>query len=334
MRVFLTGGSGFIGQALLRRLLDRGDHVHLLLREGRPLLGVSPIHHANMTIFRGGLHDQVLLCQGMRGCDLVFHLAAHVGLTSGESALFEETNVDGTRNVIDAALAEGVKKVVYTSTVMTIGPTEGFIANEETSRQSDYLSDYERTKAMAEAEVKSAAQRGLPVVIVSPAFVYGPGRRSRSSLNRFLHEGMSRGYALIPGGGGQKINMVYVDDVVEGHLLAASHATIGEKYILGGENVTIHDLALKLKRLVPRRLTLLHLPWPLIHGVSRMAWLISLFQGGVCRMPPQFVTMIQQDWAYSSKKAIDGLGYRLTPLNQGLSLMLQEFCKNKGGDKD
>ena len=182
--VFVTGATGFIGGALVGALLNRAGRLHLLVRPESRLT----VDHPKIQIFRGGLDDPAVLRKGMRGCDAAFHLAAWVRLASEDRALFDRTNIEGTRRIIEAASLEGLKRVVYTSTVVAIGPSHGTDANEETVRRTPFLTDYERTKALAEEEMMQAARKGFPAVVVSPSLVFGPtdpfkiGSRSLSDL--------------------------------------------------------------------------------------------------------------------------------------------------------
>ncbi len=316
MRVFLTGGTGLIGRALLSRLIENGMEVHLLVRGESPLAGLA---HPRVSIFRGGLADVALLRQGMRGCDWVFHLAAQVGVSPAASDLFDRTNVEGTRNVLHAAQWEGIKRVIYTSTVMVMGPTRGLPADEKTSRIAPYFTEYERSKALAEAEVSGAVARGLPGVIVSPAFVYGPTEvLKRHSLNRVLYEAFRREIMVLPGDGGMRINAVYVEDVAAGHLLAAEHGKIGERYILGGENITLEQLFRQVATISGKRLALLHCPlWGLRIGCA-IEQVMARVQKRAPKLLPKYVGVLEQDWIYSSDKAIAQLGYAPRPLSEGL----------------
>ena len=324
MKVFLTGATGFIGNALMRRVLDRGDEVRLLIRPGTPF----PMKHPRIRIFRGSLEDAAILREGMRGCDAAFHLAAHVRVASKDRSLFDLVNLEGTRRVIEAAFQERVRKVVYTSSVVAIGPSAGAVADEETPRKTPYLTDYERTKALAEREIQNAVQKGFPAVIVSPSLVYGPTDLfKRYSFNRFLSGFIEGKWVPIPGSGRQVINPVYIDDVAEGHLLALEKGKIGENYILGGENVTINELAEAAGRLAKKKPSLWRLPFPVLKGLSRIELFLSKLQGREPRVTPRSLEIYRHDWAYSSAKAIRELGYRPTPLSKGLEKMAEWILK-------
>jgi farnesol dehydrogenase len=295
------------------------------------------VTHPKIRIFRGELDDLAVLKKGMQGCEGVFHLAAWVRLASKQRSLFDRTNIEGTRRIIEAAFSEGVKKVIYTSSVVAIGPSHGTEANEETMRRTPFLTDYERTKALAEEEMVRAAQKGLPAVIVSPSLVFGPtdsfkiGSRAkiygdplkRYSFNRFLLDFVSGKSIGLPGDGHQVINPVYIDDVVEGHLLAMEKGRIGEKYILGGENITLNALAEEVIHLLHQKRRLVHLPLPLLKGLSWIEMGLSKIQGREPRISPRSISIYRYDWAYSSNKAKVELGYRPLPLKEGLERVLE-----------
>ncbi len=326
MTIFLTGGSGFIGGVLLQRLIQRGDDIRVLIRPHTRFT----VDHPRVHVLRGDLNDVAVMRKGMHGCDLVFHLAALVRLQARNRASFDQSNVEGTRHLMEAAAAEKVAKVIYTSSVLAIGPSDGGIAGEKTARSGPYLTDYERTKALAEVEVMRAISEGVPAVIVAPSLVFGPGPSIKlSSFNRFLSEFLTRRWGIIPGHGDQIINPVYIDDVVDGHLLAAEHGKIGEKYILGGENVTVNDLTQKIKNLREGKPKLFHLPLSVMWGFSWIEYAWAAVQGRDPLFSPDTIEICRHDWGYSSGKAFRELGYRPIPLIEGLEKMRTWLTKER-----
>lgn len=329
MTVFLTGATGFIGGALVKRLLDRVKGLRLLVRPQSRLV----IDHPKIQVFRGGLDDLSVLKKGMRGCDAVFHLAAWVRPASQERLLFDRTNIEGTRRIIEAASSEGIRKVVYTSSVVAIGPSHGTPAYEETARRTPFLTDYERTKALAEDEMMQAAQKGFPVVVVSPSLVFGPtDSLKRYSFNRFLLDFVAGRLIGIPGDGSQVINPVYIDDAVEGHLLAMEKGKIAERYILGGENLSLNALAEMVIHHLKKKRRLIHLPFPVLKGLSWIEMGLCKLQGREPRVTPQSVAIYRHDWAYLSDKAKRDLGYRARPLKEGIERMLEWALAEKKRD--
>lgn len=331
MTVFVTGATGFIGGALLKRLLDQAKGVHLLVRPGSSLT----LDHPKIRVFHGGLDDLAVLKKGMRGCDALFHLAAWVRTASDDRLLLDRTNVEGTRRIIEAASSEGIRKVVYTSSVVAIGPSNGTVADEKTIRRTGFLTGYERTKALAEEEMVEAARNGFPAVIVSPSLVFGPtDSLKRYSFNRFLLDFITGRFTVLPGDGEQVINAVYIDDVVEGHLLALEEGRIGERYILGGENTSLNALAELVNGLLKKKRRPPHLPLPLLKGASWIEWGLSAMLGREPRITPRSIAVYRHDWAYSSEKAKAELGYRPIPLREGVKRVIDWAAAcNENGSK-
>lgn len=326
MTLFLTGASGFIGGALLQSLIQRGDEIRVLIRPHTPFT----IDHPRVRVLRGDLNDVAVMRKGMHGCDLVFHLAALVRLQAQNRGSFDQANVEGTRHLIEAAAEEKVAKVIYTSSVLAIGPSDGTIADETTSRKGSYLTDYERTKALAEIEIMRAVREGFPAVIVAPSLVFGPAPLIKAfSFNRFLFELLTRRWGMIPGNGCQVINAVYIDDVVEGHLLAAERGKIGKRYILGGENVTVNDLTQRVKNLRGGTLKLFHMPLSVLWGFSWVELALARFQGRDPLFSPHTIEVYRHDWGYSSDRAFHELGYRPLSLSEGLEKMQAWLTKQR-----
>ena len=330
MKTFLTGASGFIGNALLRMLLDRGDEAHLLVRKTLP----HGVDLSRVKLFRGDLDDRATLREGMRGCDVVFHLAGLVRLASRDRSELDRINVEGTRHILETAASEGIRKVVYTSSIVAIGPSDGGVADEKTIRKTPFFTDYERTKTLAEEEALRAAGRCLPVVVVSPSLVFGPTDFfDRYSFNRFLSECISGKRVPIPGRGNKVINPVYIDDVARGHLLAFEKGKVGEKYILGGENIAMDALVQRVGDLLKKAPSVWHVPLPVLKGLGRIEMGLSRLSGREPRFDASSAEAYRHDWAYSSRKAIDALGYRPLSLREGLEKTAESILRGKNRPK-
>ncbi len=324
MTYFVTGSTGFIGSALVRRLIGRGDQVHLLVRPE------SAIHlnHPAIKVFRGTLADAPVLREGMRGCEGLFHLAAKGGVDARDPKDFDRTNLEGTRQMIAAALASDIKKFVYTSSVMCLGPSQGQAVDENTPRKVPFFTDYDRSKALAEDAIRHAVRDGLPAVIVSPAFVYGPTSALRGdSFNAYLLAAARQRIVGVPGLGTQVFNAVYIDDVVEGHLLAFENGNIGENYILGGENIALREMIECLASLLKENRFILKVPLLFLKMLGRLVGQIAKIQGKAARMTAKSSEIYNYDWAYTSEKAIREIAYRNRPLRAGLELTLTGLKK-------
>ena len=322
MKCFLTGVSGFIGQNLARQLQTDGHVVHAIVRGPVPEILKNEPH---VQFYSGDLHDKDILKSAMEDCELVFHLAAFARPWSKDPSLPYRINVEGAENVFRAAYEVGVKRVVFTSSAATMSPSYNSIpANEATIRSVPYFNAYEITKAEAEEKAGEYCKKGLEVVIVNPSRVYGPGPINPSnSVTRMIKSYAEGSWRIIPGDGKKIGNYVFIDDVVNGHILAARKGRAGERYILGGENLTFDELFQVLAEVSGERHKLYHLPLPLMMSVARlMTW-----QSGLTGLPPlitpDFVKKYMSHWSLSSQKAVDELGYSITSFRTGVERTLE-----------
>ncbi len=236
MKVLVTGASGFVGAAIVRRLLAAGHDVRALLRVGSP---TDNIRGLEVETVAGDLLDHASLTRAIRGCDALFHCAADYRIWVRDPERMFRINVDGTRALMLAALEAGVRRVVYTSSVATLATATADRLGDETrsATPKDCIGPYKRSKTLAEAEVaKLVAERDLPVVIVNPSTPVGPNDIKPTPTGRILIEAAAgRMPAFVDTG----LNVVHVDDVADGHLLALDKGRPGERYILGGENMRL-----------------------------------------------------------------------------------------------
>jgi farnesol dehydrogenase len=329
-KVFVTGGTGFIGTRLVEALVRRGQTVRVLSRQAdpKPPPGFEgpeggPWRQEQVELVRGEIGDRDLLVRAMAGCRRVFHLAAYAKNWAPDPQTFFDVNVQGMRNVFDAAAELGVERVVWTSTVMTFGPTPpGVVADEDTPRITDrYYTDYERTKTIAEGEALRRAQEGFPVVIVSPTRVYGPGHLTEGNALARLIDDYDRGRLPVLLNRGVNVgNYVLVDDVAEGHILAMEKGRVGQRYILGGENTSLKQFFRIVDQVSGKRhrqLPIFKVLPLLFAGLQekRAQWF-----GVYPRITPGWVRTFLADWAHSSQKARRELGYRPTPLVEGMRI--------------
>lgn len=327
MKIFITGGTGFIGSRLTEKLLSLGHEILLLVRN--PSAAISE-GNDRVKFIRGDIFDKEALKKGITGSDWVFHMAAYTKPGSSDPSLPYKTNVTGTINVLEAAEFCRVKKIVITSTGGTMGCSKnGNTVCEDTNPDPQFNTDYEKTKFEAERIAREYSARGLDVVIVNPTRVYGPGKLSKSnSLTKIIKLYMSGFWRILPGKGNSIGNYVYIDDVVEGHILAAASGKRGERYILGGENLTFRELFDIVGEACGKKRILIPLPLFLMKLVIYLASLISR----LTRKPP-FITgdwldKYMNNWIISSEKAISGLGYRITPLSEGAAKTVRWIRKS------
>ncbi len=329
-KIFVTGGTGFIGTRLVQALIERGHTVRALSRRANPepppgldCRDGGPLRHPRVELVRGDITDRDSLLRGMEGCSRVFHLAAYAKNWARRPQTYFEMNVRGVRNVFDAARQHGVQRVVWTSTIMTLGPTpRGAVGDETMSRTTDrYLTDYEETKTVAEREAIQRARDGFPVVIVNPTRVFGPGQLTEGNALSKLIDDYDRGKVPVLLNRGVNVgNYVLVDDVAEGHILAMEKGRPGERYILGGENVSLKEFFRTIDRVSGKR----HFQIPLLwFGPLAFAYLAKKradWFGVYPPITPGWVRTFLVDWAYDCDKARRELGYRPTPLAEGIGI--------------
>jgi nucleoside-diphosphate-sugar epimerase len=317
---FVTGATGFVGGRLVAELLRRGHAVRALVRGGSDRGGLDA---SGLRLVEGDLDSSEALREGMAGCDGVFHLAACAKVWSRDKSVFSRVNVAGTRAVLDAASATGVPRVVVTSTIVTLGPTPpGVVGDEATPRFTEhFFTEYEATKTRAERETLEAAGRGLPVVVVNPTRVYGPGRRTEGNSVTRMVDLYDRGRLPFLLGGGRGVgNWVLVDDLVAGHIAAMERGRLGERYILGGENASQRDFLRLVDQVSGRRHLAINLPRALALAYASLEEKKADWFSSAPLITPGWVDTFLLDWAFSTAKAERELGYRPTPLGAGLEL--------------
>jgi farnesol dehydrogenase len=317
-RVFVTGGTGFVGDRLVAALLARGRSVRGL---ARPTSRRSATNTGQLEWATGDILDRDSLRRGLAGCTEVFHLAAYARNWAKDPSLFFRINVEGARNVFEAAAKAGVRRILYTSTVVVFGPTApGVVGSEEMPRATPrFFTEYEESKAAAEKEALTLAARGLPIVAVHPTRVYGPGKMTEGNSVSLMIDQYDRGrFPVIPGRGENVGNYVLVDDLVEGHLLAMERGRVGERYILGGENSSLEGFLRLVDELTGRRHLQLGLPRPVALLYAGLEKRKAEWLGIYPRVTPGWVETFLADWAFTSAKAEKELGYRITPLRDGI----------------
>jgi farnesol dehydrogenase len=327
VKYFLTGATGFIGQEIAKKLLADGATLHLLIRSSEKM---GNLMDENLKMFRGDITDLRAIEEAIAGCDFAIHLAAYARPWSKDKELPYRINVEGTRNVLEAALKANVRRVVYTSTAGVFRPSDQDEAIDENSPLPDsYLTEYERTKGEAEKLCLQFADKGLDVVIVNPTRVYGPGKLSKSNSLTVIIEKCREGrWHIMPGSGGSVGNYVFISDVVSGHLLALSKGKPGEKYILGGTNTDFKGFFEVLAKETGHELRLVKLPrWIMLPAACLMVFFARVF-GAEPMITPGFVKRYDQNRVLSSGKAVRELGYSITPLNEGIAKTLM-WLENK-----
>ncbi len=281
MRVFLTGATGFIGSHVARALLAHGHEVRALVRPGRPM----PFENPALATANGDVRDRSSIDSGIIGCDAVVHVAALYAFWRPDPAPLRDINVTGTRNVLDAAIAAGTKRIVYTSTVATVRfNADGTPADESSfAGPADLVGAYKRTKYEAERIARRLAAQGAPIVIVNPTAPVGPGDVRPTPTGQVIVDFL-RG--AMPAYVDTGLNLVDVADVAEGHALALERGTPGERYILGnaGGNVTLREMLEMLAKASGRPAPTRRMPYGLALAA---AYVDHVVEGMLLRRAPR-----------------------------------------------
>lgn len=312
--VFLTGASGFVGSAVLRALLAAGHRVRALVR---PSSRYADLEDPRVEFSHGDLRDRDSISKAIAGSRYVFHVAADYRLWARHPADIVTANVDGTRNVMEAAARAGVARIIYTSSVATLRlHPDGTAADESAPlSEAEGIGAYKRSKIVAERLVSAMAAQGLPVVIVNPSTPIGPRDARPTPTGRIIVDAAS---GRIPAFVDSGLNLVHVDDVAQGHLAALERGTIGERYILGGENVLLSQMLADIAALVGRRAPTIRLPWYATVPIACVAEATAFVTGREPLATLDGVRMARHRMFFTSAKAERDLGYRARPYVEGL----------------
>jgi dihydroflavonol-4-reductase len=321
----VTGATGFVGAAVARALLRQPGHrVRVLARpksDRRNLAGLE------IEIAEGSLEDPASLAQAVAGCRYLFHVAADYRLWVPDPAAMFRANVDGTRALMLAALAAGVERIVYTSSVATLGIVKDGDADETTpSGLGDMIGPYKQSKFAAEQAVTALiAERGLPAVIVNPSTPVGPGDVKPTPTGRLIVEAAK---GKMPGYVDTGLNLVHVDDVAAGELLAAERGVVGERYILGGENMSLADILGAVAQATGRRPPMLKIPYVMILPIAAGAEMMARLTGREPFTTLDGVRMSRKKMYFSSAKATRALGYAPRPAREAIVDAVKWFEAN------
>ena len=275
---FLTGATGFIGGVLARQLVEAGHTVRALVRTSAK---ADALRRLGVALFDGDITAPETIAPGMRGVDGVFHVAAWYQVGTRGRGVARRINVDGTRHVLDAMRALGVRKGVYTSTIAVNSDTGGRLVDESHRHKGPHLSEYDRTKWAAHFEVAVPMQRdGLPLVIVQPGIVYGPG--DTSSIRTGIVDYLRGRMPVLPAGAGGC--WAHVEDIARGHVLAMERGSVGESYILAGEALTFTEVFARAERITGIRAPRINPPPALVRAMSAVMGVVER----VVDVPPAF----------------------------------------------
>lgn len=322
MKVLVTGATGFVGAAVVRELLKEDAEIRVLVRAQSDR---SNIDGLSVEPVIGDLRDADSVRAAVAGCDSVFHVAADYRLWTPRPEEMYDSNVDGSRNLVRAAAEAGASRIIYTSSVATLGIIpDGPPGDEETPVTLDNIvGHYKRSKFLAEAAVQALADAGAPVVIVNPSAPVGPRDVKPTPTGRMMVEA-ARG--RMPAYVDTGLNLVHVEDVAVGHMLAHRHGKIGERYVLGGQNMMLAEILSEIAALVGRKPPRVKLPHGVVMPVAALVegW-ARLTGGGEPFVTMDAVRMAKKRMFYSSAKAERELGYKSRPPVDGLRDALDWF---------
>jgi dihydroflavonol-4-reductase len=325
MKCFVTGATGFLGSHVARRLQDRGAKLRLLVRSSSRTDNVADLRAEQVV---GDLRDMESLKRGMEGCEIVFHVAADYRLWAVNGKDLYESNVDGTRNVLQAARDSGVRRVVYTSSVATMGfGNNGHMTDENTPvALSNMIGDYKRSKFMAEQLVIEAARGGQDVVIVNPTTPIGERDIKPTPTGRIVVDFLKRKFPAYVDTG---LNLVDVRECAEGHLLAMEKARPGERYILGGENLTLKQILDKLSAITGLPSPGIRLPYAVAYATGAVDTFVA---GKLLKREPRVtldsVRIGRKKMFVSCAKAEQELGWCPGPVDDALRRAVDWFRAN------
>jgi len=324
MTTLVTGATGFVGQHLARLLAGRGERVRVLVR---PTSRLRALEGLDAEPVEGDLRDAASLGAALRGVQRVFHVAADYRLWARDANEIYQSNVTGTRNLLEAARRAGVERFVYTSTVATIAvPRPGPLPSEITeARLEEMIGHYKRSKFLAEQEARRAAADGLPVVIVNPTAPVGPGDWKPTPTGRILLDFLcGRMPAYVDTG----LNVVPVEDVAMGHLLAAERGRVGERYILGGRNMTLKEILDSLAAVAGRPAPRVRLPHVLALAAGYADQGLARVLGREPQIPLEGVRMARHKMWVDASKAARELGFRAGSVEAALERAVRWYEAN------
>lgn len=328
MAIFITGATGFIGNKLAITLSQRGETIHALCRKSSD---VSTLKHTNIKIFYGDVTELERVEEAMKGCEFVYHLAAYARSYSKDSQEYFRINVEGTKNICKASQVCKIKKAVITSTVVTFGPTGHEPADETIKRdESKFYTIYEHSKYVAEKAVEDFIKGGLPATIVNPTRIFGPGLMNESNSVTIMIQMYLKGKMRTILGNGNGIgNYGFVDDVVNGYLLAMEKGRIGEKYVLGGDNVSYNDFFRIVNEVTGKKYFIFKIPFPIAIAFGKFEELKAKLFNLYPLITPDWVRTFALDWAYTNKKAERELGYKFTPFRDAIKTTIDWLKQNQ-----
>ena len=328
MNIFITGATGFIGAKLAMKLADEGNQVHAIYRSQKK---IESLQHQNIKWFEGDIMNRQSIELAMQGCEQVYHIAAHAVAWEQNPGDFIKFNVQGTINVLDAAKNIGVKKIVVTSTAGVFGPSLNSVITEKTISSLPHFTGYERSKAESERIIAArVVEKGENIVIVCPTRVFGPGALNESnSVTILIKKYISGKWHFNLGNGSSIGNYVFVNDVVNGHIFAMKKGRAGEKYILGGDNISYNQFFSIIGKLSGKHFKLTNIPLAILIMAGNVLLILNKLFNITPAFTPAHIRKFNYHWQVSCDKAISELGYSYTPIEKALEETINWLNQSK-----
>ena len=324
-RVLVTGASGFVGSAVARIARERGFDVRVVIRKTSSRQNLEGL---DAEVVIGDMRDEASMRAAMKGVRYLLHVAADYRIWARDPGEIERANLEGTEATMRAALAEGVERIVYTSSVATlkVSPAGEIVDETKPAQAHQTIGAYKRSKVLAERAVeRMVANDGLPAVIVNPSTPIGPRDVKPTPTGRIIVEAAT---GKIPAFVDTGLNLVHVDDVANGHFLALERGVIGERYILGGENLSLQQMLADIAGLAGRKPPTIKLPRGPLYPLAIGAELYAKFSGKEPFVTVDGLRMSKNKMYFTSAKAERELGYKARPYGEGLSHALDWFRAN------
>ncbi len=327
MKIMITGGTGFIGNELLKKLIQNGNDIHVFCRTTSDM---SLIPKERTKIFTGNIIDVESIEECMKDCEQVYHLAAYAKNFAKDRNSFSKFNNYGLKNILDAALNLNVKKILFASTSVTFGPSK-YPVSEQCVRSIPPLTDYETSKIEAEKTTLTYLEKGLNIVTVNPTRLIGPGVSTEgNSVSKMIELYLKGKFRFILGDGNAIGNYVFIDDVVDGCIKAMERGKAGEKYILGGENISYNELFFLISEISRKNFRMIHIPKSIALFYSKVEQTIAKSFNYYPTITPGWLNTFSLDWAFTSDKAINEINYKITPIEQAIKRTVNWIYSNNG----
>lgn len=325
-RILVTGAGGFIGSKIALKLAESGIKVRALYRSQLN----SILKHNNIELVKGDILDKKSLINAVEGCDKIFHAAALTNIWAKNPKHFYDVNVTGSENVLEAGKITGVKKIVFTSTAATIGPSLNGIPVTEKQNNILQFGHYEKSKMMAEKKIIEYVQRGMNIAIVNPTRVFGPGPlHTGNTVTKIIHKYINGKWKFKLGNGEHTANYGYVEDVVNGHLLAMEKGRTGERYLLGGNNISFNGFIEIVSKASGIKNKLVPVPLAIVAAYGFAEDIASALFGIKPKITYAWAKKYKANWITSIEKANKELGYQTTSIQDAIAKTILWLQQNE-----